>query len=141
MMSRASAMLASESRLIGPPRRPAWRARRASGSPRAACDSSLALASSLDRTSSSVHLAPHGVDRGDDRDRVGDEPAPHHVRQTLDVDERWGANVHAIWLGGAVGCDVAADLAARALDRHVDLALRDLEPLGEDLEMVNQRLH
>ena len=41
----------------------------------------------------------------------------------------------------AVGDEVAAELAARALDRHVDLAGRHPEALGDELEVVDQRLH
>ena len=42
---------------------------------------------------------------------------------------------------GAVGHEVAADLAARRLDRDVGLARRHAEALGEQLEVVDQRLH
>ena len=79
--------------------------------------------------------------RGDDRHRVGDEAAAHHVRQALDVDERRGPHVDAVRARPAVAGDVAAELAARALDGDVDLALGHLEALGEDLEVVDQRLH
>ena len=51
------------------------------------------------------------------------------------------ADVHAVRLRRAVAHDVAAELAARRLDRHVGLALGHLEALGEDLEVVDQRLH
>ena len=44
-------------------------------------------------------------------------------------------------LGRAVRHQVAAELAPRGLDGHVDLALGDLEPLGEHLEVVDERLH
>ena len=44
-------------------------------------------------------------------------------------------------LAGAVGDEVAADLAARRLDRDVRLARRHLEALGEQLEVVDQRFH
>src|SRR4029079_4380041 len=43
--------------------------------------------------------------------------------------------------GGAVAGDVTADLAPRALDGCVHLPLGNLEPLGEDLEVVDQGLH
>src|SRR5215217_5270439 len=92
-------------------------------------------------SSSSVDVPEHGVDRGDDGHRVGDEAAAHHVRQALEVEERRAAHVHPVRPGAAVAGDVAAELAARALDRHVDLALGHLEALGEDLEVVDQGLH
>ena len=51
------------------------------------------------------------------------------------------ADVHAVGLGAAVGDEVAAELAAGRLDGHVDLALGHLEALGEELEVVDERLH
>ena len=49
--------------------------------------------------------------------------------------------MHARGLGGAVGADEAPQLAAWGLDRVVHLARRDAEALGDELEMVDQRLH
>ena len=82
-----------------------------------------------------------GSTRRDDGDSVGDEAAAHHVGQALDVHEGGVTHVHPVRLGRTVAGDVAADLAARALDADVDLALGHLEALGEDLEVVDQRLH
>ena len=58
-----------------------------------------------------------------------------------EVVEGRPADVHARRLPGAVGHEVAADLTARRLDRRVRLARRDAEALGEELEVVDQRLH
>jgi len=44
-------------------------------------------------------------------------------------------------LPGAVGHEVAADLAPGRLDRHVRLAGRHPEALGDQLEVVDERLH
>ena len=77
----------------------------------------------------------------DDRHGVGDEATAHHVRQRLDVDERRRPHVHPVRSGRTVAGDVATELAARALDGDVDLAGGHLEPLGEQLEVVDQRLH
>ena len=54
----------------------------------------------------------HRVDRGDDGHRVGDQPAPQQRRQRLQVDEARAPDVHPVGLGGAVGDEVAAELAA-----------------------------
>src|SRR3954451_7482034 len=89
---------------------------------------------------SSIHISEHGVDGGDDRHRVGDEPPTHHVRQALDVDERRRPHVDAVRAWPAVAGDVATELTTRALDGDVDLALGHLEALGEDLEVVDQCL-
>src|SRR5690349_13530699 len=88
----------------------------------------------IPRAGSSVDVPEDRVDAGDDGHRVGDEPAAHHVGQGLDVDERRGPHVQPVRARPAVAGDVAPELAARALDGHVHLALGDLEPLGEDLE-------
>ena len=61
--------------------------------------------------------------------------------QALEVDEARPADVHPVGLGGAVGDEVAAELAAGRLDGDVDLALGHPEALGEHLEVVDQRLH
>src|SRR3989304_3613106 len=45
------------------------------------------------------------------------------------------------WLGAARGDHVDAQFAARRLDRLVHLTGRNPEPLGEDLEMVDQGFH
>src|SRR5215204_2950820 len=90
---------------------------------------------------SPVNLAEDWVHAGDDGNRVGDEAIAHHVRKRLEVDERRSADVHAIGLGTSVADDVAADLAARALDGDVDLALGHLEAFREQLEVVDQGLH
>ena len=68
-------------------------------------------------------------------------PPAHHVREGLEVDEARAADVHPVGLRRAVAHDVAAELAAGRLDRHVRLALGHLEALGEDLEVVDQGLH
>ena len=76
-----------------------------------------------------------------DDDGVGQEAAAHHQRQALQVHEARPPDVHPVGLGPAVGHQVAAELAAGGLDGHVDLALGHPEALGEDLEVVDQRLH
>ena len=74
-------------------------------------------------------------------DQVGDVVADRHVAQRLQVDEGGVAQVDARRLRRAVGDDEAAELAARRLDRVVDLARGDPEALGDELEVVDQRLH
>ena len=64
-----------------------------------------------------------------------------HRGQRLQVVEARVAHVHARGLGRTVGEDETAQLAARRLDRRVDLARRHAEALGHQLEVVDQRLH
>src|SRR6056297_50315 len=90
---------------------------------------------------SPVDTSEHRVDATDDRHRIGNQSAAHHVRQALDVDETRLAHVQPVGVRRAVADDVAADLATRSLDAHVRLALGHLEALGEDLEVVDQGFH
>src|SRR5882672_3230778 len=76
-------------------------------------------------SASTVDLAEDGVDRTHDGDDVGDLVARDDVWQEGQVRERGTAPLHAVRLGRAVGDQVAADLAARALDAGVRLALGD----------------
>src|SRR5215213_10554719 len=91
--------------------------------------------------SSPIDSAEDRVEHGQARDQVGDVAVAHHRWEGLQVHERRIAHVHAGRLRGAVGAHEAAVLAARALDRVVDLARRHAEALGDKLEVVDQRLH
>ena len=62
-------------------------------------------------------------------------------RRRLERGEARGAELHAPGPRAAVRDDVAPRLAARRLDDDVDLALGDAVALGDDLEVVDQRLH
>ena len=72
---------------------------------------------------------------------VGHEAALDHRRQRLQVVERGAPDVHPVRPARPVRHQVAAQLAPGVLDRHVCLPRRDLEALGEDLEVVDQRFH
>ena len=65
----------------------------------------------------------------------------HMVSSACRVAKLGVAHVHAVRLGGAVGDDVVAHLAARRLDRLVDLAGGNGEAFGHDLEVMDERLH
>ena len=83
-----------------------------------------------------------GSTRRDDGDGVGDEAAVHHVRAASGGSRSSGPRMCMRYgLARAVADDVAAELAAGRLDGDVGLALGHLEALGEDLEVVDQRLH
>src|SRR5262249_14313304 len=86
---------------------------------------------------------PSPVDAADDRidarDRgyhVGDHGAFAHHRDRLEMMERRIAEVDAVRPGPALADHMSAELAAGRLDRHVRLAGRHPEPLGQELEMV-----
>ena len=73
---------------------------------------------------SPVHPAEDRVEHPEAGDHVGDVAVDRHVPERLQVDEGGVAEVDPGRLRGAVGEDEAAELAARALDRVVDLAGR-----------------
>src|SRR6267143_240033 len=77
-----------------------------------------------------VDVAEDDVDRPDDRHHVGDEPPLAHDRQSLQVDERRGAEAHAVRHLAALADEVEALLAPRALDHVVHLAGGRLDVLG-----------
>src|SRR3954454_23057592 len=91
--------------------------------------------------SSAIHSTHDGVDGGDRGDDVGDHAALAHGRGRLQVDEAGVAHVDAPRPGAAVADHVVAELAARGLDRQVDLAGRHPEALGDQLEVVDEGLH
>ena len=98
----------------------------------------------IDHTSMPIVIDRSPQDRVEHRrgrDQVGDVRVARHVRERLQVDERGVAHVHPRGLGGAVGAHVAAQLSAGGLDRVVDLPGRHAEALGDELEVVDQRLH
>src|SRR4029453_15964155 len=72
---------------------------------------------------STVDLAEYRVDRAHDRHDVGPRVPGHEVGQDREVREGPPPPFQAIRLGPAVADDVASDLAARAFDARVSLAL------------------
>src|SRR5437016_2982990 len=70
-----------------------------------------------------VDLPEHRIDGAHDRHHVGDLVAGDDVRQHGQVAEGGAAPLQAVRLGPAVGHQVAAELAARALHPRVALAL------------------
>src|SRR2546428_13234053 len=78
-----------------------------------------------------IDVAEDDVDRPDDRHHVGDEPPLAHDRQRLQVDERGGAEAHAVRHLPALAHDVETLLAPRALHHVVDLAGGGVDVLGD----------
>src|SRR5689334_8358278 len=74
---------------------------------------------------SSVDFTKDGIDGAHDGHDVGDLHAGQDVREHREVGERSAAPLEPVGLRPAVGDEITADLAARALDAPVALALRD----------------
>src|SRR5215831_7957581 len=70
-------------------------------------------------------LAKDGIDGAHDGDHVGNLVTGKDVWENGEVGEGGPAPLHAVGLGAAVGDEIAADLAAGALDARVRLALGD----------------
>src|SRR5580704_3113801 len=90
---------------------------------------------------SSVDVPEHDVDGADHRDDVGDQLATNHVGQGAEVAEGWRPYLAPVGPVGAVAHQVEAQLAPRGLDCLVDLPRWDAHPLGDQLEVVDERLH
>src|SRR3954453_19808123 len=90
---------------------------------------------------SAVHPTHHRIDGRDSSDDASDLTALTQRRGGLQVGEGRVAEVDPIGAGAAVADDVRAELTSRGLDRDVRLAGRDGEALGDELEVVDQRLH
>src|SRR5579884_3977599 len=89
----------------------------------------------------SVHLTKHDIDAADDGDDVGYQVSSRHLRKRLQVVERWGSHVEPIRLSATITHEIVAHLTTGALDGTVDLTWRRLQPFGEQLEVVDKRLH
>src|ERR671927_1622655 len=131
---RATRWISSKSSLMQPPGRPRVERSAQAPVPAEPARPDAEIASDV----SAIHLPHDGVERADDRDQVGDERVAHAGRGRLQRDERRRAELDAPRLRPAVGDDVAAELAARRLDRDVDLAFRHAVPFGHDLEVVDE---
>src|SRR2546427_2078633 len=81
---------------------------------------------------SSVNIPEHDVDGAEDRDGVRDEPALKQPGEDLEVHEGRAAHLRAERVRAAAVADhVDADLALRAFDRVVRLALRAFPHVAE----------
>src|SRR3546814_7473088 len=89
----------------------------------------------------SSDLPEHDVDRADDRGRIREHVALAHEIHRLEVAERRRADLAAVRFVAAVANQIDAELAFRALSRDVNLARGDVEALGIELEMMDQRFH
>ncbi|KPC73206.1 hypothetical protein ADL26_13725, partial [Thermoactinomyces vulgaris] len=81
------------------------------------------------------------VERGPARDDVREQAAFGERGDRLQVDEGGLSHVDAERPRAAVGDGVDAEFAAWGLDGGVHLPGRDPEALGDELEVVDQRLH
>src|ERR671922_81184 len=124
----------------GPSRPPPARVAVPAGSPTAAAGT-RSRSPEFAPPGSPVDLAHDRVEGADDRDEVGHERVAHAGRGRLERDERRRAELDPPRLRPAVGDDVATQLAARGLHGNVDLALGHAIALGDELEMVDERLH
>src|SRR5690606_35900666 len=82
---------------------------------------------------SSVHLTKYQVISTDHRADVGEHVAAHDLVHRGQVRETRRAQLHAEGLVGAVGHQIAAELALRRLDRGVGLAGRHAIAFAEEL--------
>src|SRR5579871_1898746 len=92
-------------------------------------------------TRSSVHLPEHDVERPQDGRHVREQMAAAEEVHGLEMGETRRADLALVGLVGAVGDEVDAELALGRLDGRVDLTCGDVEALGVELEMMDERFH
>src|SRR5437879_10082077 len=83
-----------------------------------------------------IALAHNDVVRAEDRHDVGDHVASGHIVEGAHMNEGRGANLQTVGLPSAVADDVEPQLALGGPGPAIDLPLRGLEPLGEQLELL-----
>src|SRR5438093_11744495 len=86
---------------------------------------------------SAVALAHDNIVCAEDRHDIGDHVAPGHIVERAHMNEGRGANLQAVGLPSAVADDVEPQLALGGLGPAVDLPLRGLKTLGEQLELLD----
>ena len=90
---------------------------------------------------SAIPPAHHWVNTRDCRDDVTEQSALGHRCNRLQVREAWVAHVLAVRPSAAVADQVHSELTLSGLNGCVDLALRNLEAFGHQLEVMDQGLH
>src|SRR5213594_4610403 len=84
-----------------------------------------------------IALAHDNVVRAEDRHDVGDHVTAGHIVERAHMNEGRGANLQAVGLPSSVADDVEPQLALGGLGPAVDLPLRGLKTLGEQLELLD----
>lgn len=88
-----------------------------------------------------VNLAEHQVHGTNDGDTVGNEVSSHHEVCASQVGESRSADLASIWLVGSVGDEEDTHLTLGRLNGGVGLARRYAVALGEEQEVMDERLH
>src|SRR5437016_13921921 len=84
-----------------------------------------------------IALAHDNVIRAEDRHDIGDHVASGHEIERAHMNKGGGANLQAVGFPSAVADDVEPQLALGGLGPAIDLPLRGLKTLGEQLELLN----
>src|SRR5690606_32601519 len=88
-----------------------------------------------------VNLSEHDVQRTQNGRDVGEHvPAIEEIHGGQMRKSR-RADFRTVWTVGAVGHEIDAEFALRRLDGGIDLAFRNLEALGVELEVMDERFH
>src|SRR5881394_4582682 len=89
----------------------------------------------------SINLSQNDIQRSNDGDHVGNHLAARDVRQRRKIHKTGAAKVNARRLRSANRFDIDAEFAFRTLNRLINLTGRHIETLGDDQEVMNQRVH
>src|SRR6185312_781721 len=88
-----------------------------------------------------VNLSQNNVDAADCRNDVGEQSSFAHFGKELHVGQARRAHVYSIRFRRAVANDVISHLAARRLDRLINLAFGNRKTFRDDLEVIDQSFH
>ena len=89
----------------------------------------------------SIYFAEHDIHGTDDGDEIGDHVVLGDLVESGQVSETWRTNVTSVRATRTVRDQVDAHLAFRRLDGRVSGTWWHLEAFGEELKVVNERLH
>src|SRR5688572_6509268 len=90
---------------------------------------------------SAIHFPEHDVLRADDGDDVREHVPANHLVQRREMHEAGRAALQAIRLVRAVRHEIDAEFTLRCFDRRVGVPDGDAVPLGEELEVMDERFH
>src|SRR5947208_4354551 len=84
-----------------------------------------------------IALAHDNVIRAEDSHDIGNHVAAGHEIERAHMNEGRGANLQAVGLASAVADDIESQFALGGLGPGIDLPLRGLKALGEQLELLD----
>src|SRR5271168_4370847 len=90
---------------------------------------------------SPIDLSEHDIQRAQNGRDIRKEMTRADEVHRLQVRKTGRADLALVWLVAAVGDEIDTELALRRLHRDINLAGGNVDALGVELEVVDQRFH